>query len=280
MKGFLFFFFPFGDQQAVELPSLHGLGGCPQSPVPVCLPSALFSHPQVVELPSLHEAFGGKGDPARLSAACLCAPRVHTFSSPVAGPLHSAFFFWFRRWCVKGFFFFFWWQSVGSVVPSRSLLPGSACRSMWCSRPVFIRVGGLSRARRGTDIHGEWRPLFSFCQRAPRLSSPPLTGGVWKAGVRSLRHEPCESPPALPAVVRGGSREARQGLRRLPPLARFAPPTVCGPCGPPPSEPGEGWPMCAASHALPERALCARVSLAILAVLLERSRPIFRGARY
>ena len=145
-------------------------------------------------------------------------------------------------------------------MPSRSLLPGSACRSMWCSRPVFIRVGGLSRARRGTDIHGEWRPLFSFCQRAPRLSSPPLTGGVWKAGVRSLRHEPCESPPALPAVVRGGSREARQGLRRLPPLARFAPPTVCGPCGPPPSEPGEGWPMCAASHALPERALCARVS--------------------
>ena len=61
LRVFFFFFFPFGDQQAVELPSLHGLGGCPQSPVPVCLPSALFSHPQVVELPSLHEAFGGKG---------------------------------------------------------------------------------------------------------------------------------------------------------------------------------------------------------------------------
>lgn len=42
----------------------------------------------------------------------------------------------------------------------------------------------LSRARRGTDIHGEWRPLFSFCQRAPRLSSPTARCGVWKAGVR------------------------------------------------------------------------------------------------
>ena len=211
----------------------------------------------------------------------MCPPSAHLFF-PRGWPTPLRFFFLVSEVVCEGFSFFFFLVAVGRVCGalSRSLLPGSACRSMWCSRPVFIRVGGLSRARRGTDIHGEWRPLFSFCQRAPRLSSPPLTGGVWKAGVRSLRHEPCESPPALPAVVRGGSREARQGLRRLPPLARFAPPTVCGPCGPPPSEPGEGWPMCAASHALPERALCARVSLAILAVLLERSRPIFRGARY
>ena len=153
----------------------------------------------------------------------MCPPSAHLFF-PRGWPTPLRFFFLVSEVVCEGFsFFFFFLVAVGRVCGalSRSLLPGSACRSMWCSRPVFIRVGGLSRARRGTDIHGEWRPLFSFCQRAPRLSSPPLTGGVWKAGVRSLRHEPCESPPALPAVVRGGSREARQGLRRLPPSRAF-----------------------------------------------------------
>ena len=89
-----------------------------------------------------------------------------------------------------------------------------------------------------------------------------------------------KAPPHSPLWFVGAPVRRVRGSGVCPPLARFAPPTVCGPCGPPPSEPGEGWPMCAASHALPERALCARVSLAILAVLLERSRPIFRGARY
>ena len=137
----------------MELPSLHGLGGCPQSPVPVCLPSALFSHPQVVELPSLHEAFGGKGDPARLSAACLCAPRVHTFSSPVAGPLHSAFFFWFRRWCVKGFFFL---VAVGRVCGALSLASPRFRLSIDVVLSPCVHSGRRPKPRQARDGHS-WR---------------------------------------------------------------------------------------------------------------------------
>lgn len=63
------------------------------------------------------------------------------------------------------------------------------------------------------------------------------------------------------------------------PVARFAMPTVCGLFGPPPSEPGEGRLMCRVT--CPSRpGSCARASPAILVVLLERSRPIFRGARF
>lgn len=195
------FFFSFWGNQVVELPSLHGLSGHPRVP-PEC--TVVFSSPTLWSsrvsvrvahqpgllllmcLPSAHHFF------PRASRRCvLLCRRVKGFflSMPVKG-FH--FFPPFRRACEgfsffpplgarEGYFlsFFFcggsWLVFLGLwCVLSRSLLPVLLVdRSMWCSRPVFIRAGGLSRARRGTDIHGEWRPLFSFCQRAPRLASPP-----------------------------------------------------------------------------------------------------------
>lgn len=100
--------------------------------------------------------------------------------------------------CFSCFFFFFpplFWGSLSGVlallsVRSRSLpclvslvAPGrvfsrSPVRSMWCSCVLFGPWPKPRQARDGHSwrmaIHCEWRPLFSFCQRAPRLSSPPV----------------------------------------------------------------------------------------------------------
>lgn len=158
--------------------------------------------------------------------------------------------------------------------------PGSACRSMWCSRPVFIRAGGLSRARRGTDIHGEWRPLFSFCQRAPRLSSPPLPVVCGRQGCGLSGLSPVKAPTHASLWFVGAPVRRVGGLRRSL-LARFAPPTVCGSVRPASLRAGGGSADVCRRVTRPSRTgLRARVLLAILAVLLERSRPIFRGARY
>lgn len=50
--------------------------------------------------------------------------------------------------------------------------------SMWCCRVLFGPGPKPRQARDGHSwrmvIQREWRPLFSFCQRAPRLSSPFL----------------------------------------------------------------------------------------------------------
>lgn len=76
------------------------------------------------------------------------------------------------------------------VFPSSALLESSHARcsrcmaclapvgSMWCCRVLFGPGPKPRQARDGHSwrmvIQREWRPLFSFCQRAPRLSSPFL----------------------------------------------------------------------------------------------------------
>lgn len=165
---------------------------------------------------------------------------------------------------------------------------------LWCALARFSRFrlsidvvlspcvhsGRRPKPRQARDGHS-WRMAAALLvlPAGPASVLPTFTGGVWKAGVRSIRSEPCEGPRALLAVVRGGSREARRGLRRSL-LARFAPPTVCGSVRPASLRAGGGSAdVCRVTR--PSRTgLCARVLLAILAVLLERSRPIFRGARY
>lgn len=122
---------------------------------------------------------------SRISTPTVC--RV-----PVSLPLASR----------VAFFFFFWWQLVRcgvqlcqcahfslcpfpcTVLPSGKTFTYPACFSRLsldrCGAPELSSGRGLSRARRGTDIHDEWsfhcewRPLFSFCQRAPRLSTPSV----------------------------------------------------------------------------------------------------------
>ena len=122
----------------------------------------------------------------------MCLPSAHLFW---IGP--TAFFFFFFFFVFFGFFFFFFsllWHVLGLWCCSLArFFPVPLCRSMWCARPVFIRAGGLSRARRGTDIHSEWRPLFSFCQRAPRLSSPPLPVVCGRQGC-GYPARACETP--------------------------------------------------------------------------------------
>lgn len=189
--------------------------------------------------------------------------------------------FFFRGFLMVFFFFPpIWWWCIGSLpflVHARSLLPSCSLqvglkkrRSLRfsldrCGTLKLSSGRSLSRARRGTDIHGEWRPLFSFCQRAPRLSSPPF-GGVWKAGVRLSGLNPVN-----PRTCRCGSWGSCD-VARLP-LARLA----WSAWSPSPDR-GRGWPVCRA--ACPSRLACARVSLAILAVLLERSRLDLEGARF
>ena len=102
--------------------------------------------------------------------ALVCLPSARLFYWIPRGPPTAVFL----AWRCEGFFFFFCGMCWVCGASLARFFRVTLCRSMWCDRPVFIRAGGLSRARRGTDIHGEWRPLFSFCQRAPRLSSPPL----------------------------------------------------------------------------------------------------------
>lgn len=76
-----------------------------------------------------------------------------------------------------------------------------------CGAPEFSSGRGLSRARRGTDIHGEWSFITngdrsSRSASGPLVSPPhPYAGGVWKAGVRLSGSS--ADPRALLAVVRG-----------------------------------------------------------------------------
>lgn len=116
--------------------------------------------------------------------------------------------------------------------------------SMWCCRVLFGPGPKPRQARDGHSwrmvIQREWRPLFSFCQRAPRLSSPiPLQGGVWKSGVRLSGTS--TDPRTLLAVVRGVPVDVLGALAPTP----F---TASRPSSPVPGEGGRP----AAVHTLPE----------------------------
>lgn len=148
---------------------------------------------------------------------------------------------------------------------SRRLFPTSCLApvgSMWCCCVLFGPGPKPRQARDGHSwrmvIHCEWRPLFSFCQRAPRLSSPSLLGGVWKSGVRLSGL--IADPRARLAVVRGVPVDASGA----PALARFT--VLLGPL----PRAGGGW--LTRRGACPSRVVCARALLLRASlVLLERS---------
>lgn len=104
---------------------------------------------------------------------------------------------------------------------SRSRSARSLARSLLldrCGDGVFSRAG--PKLRQARDGHSRrMGPLFSFCPRAPRLSSPPV-GGVWKSGVRPLRPDPCS--PAFCA-----SRCRRRGVPGVPLTRQMLWPLAC-----------------------------------------------------
>lgn len=83
-----------------------------------------------------------------------------------------------------------------------------------------VHSGRRPKPRQARDGHS-WRMAAALLvlPAGPASVLPTFTGGVWKAGVRSIRSEPCEGPHARLAVVRGGSREARRGAPSFPPRA-------------------------------------------------------------
>lgn len=188
---------------------------------------------------------------------------------PRASRVHCLFFF---SRSPKGFFFFFVAVLSGDFIPwsSRalsesglvrvkalpSLVPDVSCLtlggSMWCCCVLFGPGPKPRQARDGHSwrmvIHCEWRPRFSFCQRAPRLSSPSSLGGVWKSGVRLSGL--IADPRALLAVVRGGPCGR---------VRRFCPRAVhCALLDPLPRV-GAGW--LTRCGACPSRLVCSRALL-------------------
>ena len=96
--------------------------------------------------------------------------------------------------------------------------------SMWCSCVLFGPGPKPRQARDGHSwrmvIHGEWRPLFSFCQRAPRLSSPSGVGGVGEGRGAAVRSEPL-TRAHLPLWFAGSSWTRQAALAVLVRLTRF-----------------------------------------------------------
>lgn len=115
-----------------------------------------------------------------------------------------------------------------------------------CGALVLSSGRGLSRARRGTDIHGEWTFIANGARSSRSASGPlvsplpPVRGGVGEGRGAATRPEPCTR--ALVTAVRGA----------LP---------VWSPFGPLPRA-GEGWFVRgAACHS---RSVCGRLAFAIL----------------
>lgn len=139
-----------------------------------------------------------------------------------------------------------------------------------CGAPAFSSGRGLSRARRGTDIHGEWS-FIANGDRSSRSASGPLVSPPHPVPVVCGR-QGCGCParaadPRAPlAVVRGVLVGASGGRRVV--LARITRFVVLL-RDPLLSEPGRvaGPLRCTAFP----YGVCTRLSSANLAVLLERS---------
>lgn len=160
-------------------------------------------------------------------SAALCASRVHT--SFIGFPVDPTAVF--LVWRCEGFSFFFFlrWHvlCVGSVVLSRSILPGSASLLIDVVRSPCLHSGRRLKPRQARDGHS-WRMAAALLvlPAGPSSLLPTFTGGVWKAGVRLSGLSPVKGPPHS-SLWFVGVPVRRAGGASLFPVARFATTTVC-----------------------------------------------------